>query len=406
MNTLSEAPVVKGWCPGLYAPMQAADGWLVRVRPEFGRLTAAQALCLAQEAEQHGNGQMTLTNRANLQLRGFSHGQALAFPARMLAAGLGLPDPAQEKRLALQITPLAGLDPACADDTLICAHLLKTGLLERDRLSGLPDKFGFAVDGGGICPVGALKADILLQADRGGWRVVCGAARSLPLNGPQAVQLALRLAEAFVVQGETQRPMRHPRCGARLFAACDQGAENNADRLSSVPPPVLVGQIVPALYGVGVPLGSLTVPMLRACAHSAANGDGWLYLTPWHSIVLAGQKTQPLLDGFVTDPADPRLRVFACQGVKGCAQATVDVPAQALQLAADIPETMAVHVAGCRKGCAHPAVADVSIVAGLQSYALVRNGTAGDEPTCYESSFDAVRTRVRAWTAENAPKEG
>ncbi|GAN59873.1 precorrin-3B synthase [Acetobacter cibinongensis] len=406
MNTLSEAPVVKGWCPGLYAPMQAADGWLVRVRPEFGRLTAAQALCLAQEAEQHGKGHITLTNRANLQLRGFSHEQALAFPARMQAAGLGLPDPAQEKRLALQITPLAGLDPICADDTLLCARLLKAGLLERDSLSGLPDKFGFAVEGGGICPVGALKADILLQTDRGAWRVACGAARSLPLTGPQAVQLALQLAEAFVMQNEAQRPMRNPHCGARLFAACGQGFAESADHPSAVTPPVLVGQILPTLYGMGVPLGSLTVAMLRACAHSAASGDGWLYLTPWHSIVLAGQKTQPLLHRFVTDLADPRLRVFACEGVKGCAQASVDVPALALQLAADIPVTTAVHVAGCSKGCAHPAAADVSIVAGLQSYALVRNGTAGDEPTCHESSFDAVRARVRAWAAEKTPKEG
>lgn len=107
--------------------MQAADGWLVRVRPPLGRITAAQAHLLANVAEQDGNGQISLTNRGNVQLRGFALEAARAFPQRMVEAGLGQADPDAERRLALQVSPLAGADPACAGETMLCAEALRAG---------------------------------------------------------------------------------------------------------------------------------------------------------------------------------------------------------------------------------------------------------------------------------------
>ena len=62
--------VVKGWCPDAWRPMMAGDGLLVRVRPPLARLTAQQAEGLCDAAKAHGNGQIDLTARANLQLRG------------------------------------------------------------------------------------------------------------------------------------------------------------------------------------------------------------------------------------------------------------------------------------------------------------------------------------------------
>ena len=62
--------VVKGWCPDAWRPMMAGDGLLVRVRPPLARLTARQVEGLCEAATRYGNGQIDLTSRANLQLRG------------------------------------------------------------------------------------------------------------------------------------------------------------------------------------------------------------------------------------------------------------------------------------------------------------------------------------------------
>ena len=61
---------IKGWCPSALRPMQSGDGFVVRIRPHGGRLSAEQAEGIADLAERHGNGLIDLTGRANLQIRG------------------------------------------------------------------------------------------------------------------------------------------------------------------------------------------------------------------------------------------------------------------------------------------------------------------------------------------------
>ena len=131
-------PEVKGWCPGLFAPMEAADGWLVRVRPLLGRLEAAQAFLLADVAQEQGNGRIGLTNRASLQLRGFGADNARRFPDIAVAAGLGLRDAGMERRQAMLVSPLAGDDPTCAADTRACAESLRHALVGAEELAALP----------------------------------------------------------------------------------------------------------------------------------------------------------------------------------------------------------------------------------------------------------------------------
>ncbi|MFT8816691.1 MAG: precorrin-3B synthase, partial [Komagataeibacter saccharivorans] len=110
------APSVRGWCPGLHTPMEAADGWLVRIRPPLGRLSALQARQIAQAARRHGNGLIELTSRGNLQLRGLTPDSTRAFARDMHAAGLASADAATEARRGLLLSPLAGLDPHAAAD--------------------------------------------------------------------------------------------------------------------------------------------------------------------------------------------------------------------------------------------------------------------------------------------------
>ena len=37
---MTAAPAIKGWCPTLLSPMQSGDGWLARVKPSAGTLSA------------------------------------------------------------------------------------------------------------------------------------------------------------------------------------------------------------------------------------------------------------------------------------------------------------------------------------------------------------------------------
>ena len=56
-------------CPGVFRPWPADDGALVRLRPAGGRLSSRALLDLVGVAEEHGDGRVHLTGRANLQLR-------------------------------------------------------------------------------------------------------------------------------------------------------------------------------------------------------------------------------------------------------------------------------------------------------------------------------------------------
>ena len=73
---MSVPSLVKGWCPGARRPMLSGDGLIVRVRPHGGSLPVAALSALADAASRFGNGQIDLTRRANLQIRGVTE-QAL-----------------------------------------------------------------------------------------------------------------------------------------------------------------------------------------------------------------------------------------------------------------------------------------------------------------------------------------
>ena len=47
-------------------------------------------------------------------------------------------------------------------------------------------------------------------------------------------------------------------------------------------------------------------------------------------------------------------------------------------LAPHVPAGRTLHLSGCAKGCAHPGVADVTLVASAKGFEAIRNGTARD----------------------------
>ncbi|WP_159101671.1 hypothetical protein [Asaia platycodi] len=113
--------------------MQTHDGWLVRVTPDLEGLTPAHLSFLAAKAAGWGNGRITLTMRGNLQLRGFDEVAARRFSAEAAERGLGLANPEREsRRRLLFMSPLAGLDPDCASDTLALAREVEAALIAPD----------------------------------------------------------------------------------------------------------------------------------------------------------------------------------------------------------------------------------------------------------------------------------
>ena len=98
---MTAAPAIKGWCPTLLSPMQSGDGWLARVKPSAGVLSAAAARLIADAARRHGNGHIDLTSRANLQIRGLS---------ASLGGRLRRDD---HHGRSGQYQPIAGSDPQC-----------------------------------------------------------------------------------------------------------------------------------------------------------------------------------------------------------------------------------------------------------------------------------------------------
>ena len=85
---MTAAILRKGWCPSLLQPMESGDGWLVRIKPRAASLNASAVRALAEAASRYGNGQIDLTARANLQVRGLSPASAEAFAEIALTHGL------------------------------------------------------------------------------------------------------------------------------------------------------------------------------------------------------------------------------------------------------------------------------------------------------------------------------
>jgi precorrin-3B synthase len=363
----------RGWCPTVHAPMPSGDGLLVRVKPPLGCLSPAQARALAAAAARDGNGVIELTSRANLQVRGLAPDSAGRFARAMVDAGLAAPDPAVEGRRSVAVLPLP--DPATAR----VAAALEGALAQDDALAALPAKFGFAV------ALPAIAADVRLHPAAAGWAVwPDGAARAAHTAAPVAA--ALRVAHAFLTVAQGARRMRDVPA-ASVFAAARLRPELPAPA-PPLPPPT-IGALVGG-FGVGLPFGAMdaaTLDRLAAC--------GPLHVTPWRALIIAAAAAPPDDPALILDPADPRRALTACPGRPACASAQADVRADALLLAGRFPG-LALHVSGCAKGCAQPRPAPLTLVAGADGYALVRDGTTADPPVAHGLSLAQLAAMIAA----------
>ncbi len=327
-------PAPKGWCPSARRPMASGDGLLLRPHIRHGDLSAPMARAIAQLAQRHGNSQIDLTQRGNLQIRGVTPERYETLLHELDQLGIADAPPA-----AIIASPLAGLDPDCAPGLWAIADAVQAQLADLV----LPAKFLCLLDGGGAWPL-HLPADLHCR----------------PPFAADAIAAAIRQA--------VQQPKRD-----KSQAAPSLARPGYLDRLS-------VLAVAPAF-------GSLHAEALALLADlSQAYGNGRLRLAPWRLILLPGLNAAgaeiaaatALQAGFIVAANDPRRSIQVCPGAPACASALGDTRLLATRLAPLLPDDSGLtHIAGCAKGCAHPGPARRMIVArGNNQYSLKHDATA------------------------------
>ena len=263
-------------CPGVLRPWPAEDGGLVRLRLIGGRVTNDQLSALVAVSAAYGDGDVHLTSRTNLQVRGLplDDGQ---LPAEVVDAlvGTGLvPHPSHELARNVMVSPLSGISGGLVDlhpvatayDDLLCAD---------PRLSALPGRFLVVLDDGRgdlqgrTLDLGAMAVDeahVQLRAGSAGWGEV------VPLVdlAPRLVQLAHEFLDR---RGEGETAAWHvDELDAPLLAADRDGRTlRNAG-------PLPLGPFEGGEH-VEVPGGVLTPALV-------AELEGHLVVTPWNGIVI------------------------------------------------------------------------------------------------------------------------
>ncbi|MDQ1232014.1 cobalamin biosynthesis protein CobG [Sphingomonas sp. SORGH_AS_0879] len=349
--------VVKDWCPDAWRPMMAGDGLLVRVRPPLGRLTAPQVEGLGRAAIRHGNGQIDLTSRANLQIRGVSEEGWPALLTELQALGLVDPDPMREGRGVILINP----DWREGEDS----HAIATEL--RARLSELPDlpgKVGFVVDAGQAPMLFDAPGDFRIERAATGTLLVRADGRSagVAISRATAVDALIRLAQWFVdSDGRDARRM------ARHKADLPDWASGDAMPAMPAPPMRPGAHPMGAVYGL---------PFGRLDAQALVDRRAPIRLTPWRMLLAEGVAPIPAAGMVLEDT--PILHVDACVGAPACPQASVETRELAARLAPLIDGQL--HISGCAKGCARARAADWVLTGREGAFDLARHARAGAAP--------------------------
>ncbi|MBP2310116.1 precorrin-3B synthase [Azospirillum melinis] len=461
-NPVATQPRRRGACPGVLVPMQVGDGFLLRVRVPAGVLPADHARRIAELSDRYGNGLIDLSQRGNLQLRGIAADALEPVTEALRGMGYVSGDAASEAVRNVLCSPTAGLDPTAAMDVRAVARTLDARLAEDAALHRLPPKFGWLVCGGGIGHLADGSTDVRLDAvDGERFRVSLGGtlakAAALGLcRAEDVADVASVLGRAFLeLRATLPEP---PRRMAGLVAAI--GAEPFGVRLSSLisplppahaqtsfaltrqadlwsaesgeriklrgthlmdvfgdaepPHPDLLpgGEkgcrvgVAPAFLTTAFPFGRLTCTTLAALASACAE----IRITPWRALILvAPSKDAEAVahaHGAILSHTDRRLKLTACSGAGGCDVGTTDTHATALAIAERagplLDPVRMVHVSGCAKGCAHPAIADVTLTARDGVYDVALNAKPGDaSPYTGLSPADAVARVADLLTEES-----
>lgn len=414
----AEPASVKGWCPGALRPMLSGDGLIVRVRPRCGALSVAQMISVGEIAARYGNGQIDLTRRANVQIRGIQTNQLPAVWAALSDASLMDTDAEAEAIRNVMLSPLAGIDPTEAFDMRSLAVALEQSLTQTSALKALPGKFGFAVDGGGSLSLDDERADIRLRAHQTlsgtaiavGIDVVSGTAWLAQVEPGHAPAAAIDLATHFMAAARGRHRLRMRDVADEVIAR--YGQKSSSMRIPEGSRPALaeasrLGFIAAdggiRAVGIGVPFGRLDASALMSLAAAACNlGVPQFRLSPWRTLYL------PITDhrgadallraaaacALVTASDHPLMSIDACSGAPACNCGWIETRSLAAEIATamPLPGIASVHISGCAKGCARSQAADLVLVGTPGGVGIIRSGTAATTPSATLAPEDVTRS--------------
>jgi precorrin-3B synthase len=356
-------------CPGVLRPHLAQDGAVIRVRIPGGQTSGTALGRLSRIAQEFGSGDLQLTSRASLQLRGLPDPLLDGFIEAVREAGF-LPSDSHERVRNIMASPLTGISGGVVDVRPMVAAL-DAALCASPRLAGLPSRFLFAIDdgrddvSGGAFDLGYRAIDHDL-----GWLLVSGSDWGLQVSARNAVEQLLDLAHQFLRASEGVGRVWHVRDLSR-WATSLPGVR--ATGLTRAAPSTPLGAIAGAA-SVQVPLALLT-PAQAAVVEACAAGP--VVITAARGLVLPGAAahlTELVAAGLVDDPASPWSAISACVGSPSCEQSLINTRAYATALARSGSPLSRTHISGCERRCGAPVGAHLDLVAPGEAQLLTLVG--------------------------------
>ncbi|MDN5893699.1 MAG: nitrite reductase [Nocardioides sp.] len=271
-------------CPGVQRPWPAEDGALVRLRLIGGVLSPAALAGLVEVAHEHGDGNLHLTKRANLQLRALPATDGRLAPRvvdAITSTGL-LPSPSHELVRNVMVSPLSGVVGGRTDLRPLAAELDR-GLCADPVYAGLSARFLFLLDDGRgdvhgrTCDLGLVAVD----STHGQLRIGDAWGEVVPLS--ESVDALLALARDFVSArgagptapwhvSELASPLRAP-----------EPRDPRTGSLTAAPAYGVVPDTDSRVEHVGVPAGVLTPELAAALLDRRPRR---LLVTPWRSVLV------------------------------------------------------------------------------------------------------------------------
>lgn len=409
------APLRRGTCPGLSAPMATGDGLLVRFSaPDAMSFAAFAGLCAA--ARRCGNGAIEITARGNLQVRGLTPRSAPAFAHAVAALEI-----ATAEGLSITADPLPDAPDLLVDTPILAASLRK--VIARAELALAP-KVSIVLDGGGRLHLDGLSADVRLRAlaTPQGPRFhvsIAGDATSATSLGllptEAATEILVRLLGVIASHGQDSRAADILRRHATTpFCSAVEGLVEPSPMPPLRVPAEAIGSHLlrdgSIALGVALAFGHAHADDLIALAALAGeHGARALRLAPHRALLMLGltQSNAPALaeaserQGFVARPEDPRRRIVACPGHPACASGLIAARALARELAPHLPSSYdLVHISGCSKSCAHSGPAALTVVGTERGCGIVHHGSARVAPQLYVDP-DELAAELMRLDAEN-----
>lgn len=357
-------------CPGMLTLHPARDGDVARIRLPGGYVTSRQWSAIAAVAREFGDGNVDVTARGNVQVRGLRPGSATALASRAAGAGL-LPSGAHDRARNITASPLSGLGRRPALRRLV--QSLDAAIVADPVLAALPGRFVFAVDDG-TGGAALARSDIgLRRTGRHAELLIAGQHSGMQMPLHAAVPTAIAAARAAISLGvgtAVARIRDLPGGGTAVASAVGVVAGLAAPPDGGRLPLGAISLAGRDVVVAGTRLGRLTAAQLTVTGSLLHRADVL-------RLAAAGRIVIPLAippvtacaqlagSGLLTSGNDMMSGVSACSGM-ACSRSVADVRA----LARPLPGRPVIHWAGCARGCGAPADADLIVAAGPDRFLI------------------------------------